>query len=65
MTCVSTPAGSPRRVVAAARCRRHACRCRGVLVILAGEDGSLLSPTLPLTIADDELEEALARLEGV
>jgi len=36
-----------------------------VLVILAGEDGSLLSPTLPLTIADDELEEALARLEGV
>ncbi len=38
---------------------------RGVLVIPAGEDGSLISATPPLTIADDELEEALARLEGV
>lgn len=38
---------------------------RGVLVVPAGEDGSLISATPPLTIADDELDEALALLEGV
>ena len=35
---------------------------RGVIVIPAGEDGSLISATPPLTIADDELDEALERL---
>ena len=38
---------------------------RGVLVIPAGEDGSLLSATPPLTITDEELDEALVRLDGV
>jgi 4-aminobutyrate aminotransferase-like enzyme len=38
---------------------------RGVLVIPAGEDGSLISATPPLTITDAEIDEALARLEGV
>jgi 4-aminobutyrate aminotransferase-like enzyme len=38
---------------------------RGVLVIPAGEDGSLLSATPPLTITDEEIDEALERLEGV
>ena len=38
---------------------------RGVLVIPAGEDGSLLSATPPLTISDEEIDEALERLEGV
>ena len=38
---------------------------RGVLVAPAGEDGSLLSATPPLTITDEEIEEALERLEGV
>jgi len=35
---------------------------RGVIVVPAGEDGSLISATPPLTISDDELDEALARL---
>jgi 4-aminobutyrate aminotransferase-like enzyme len=34
----------------------------GVIVIPAGLDGSLISATPPLTITDDELEEALSRL---
>jgi 4-aminobutyrate aminotransferase-like enzyme len=38
---------------------------RGVLVVPAGEDGSLLSATPPLTITDEEIDEALERLEGV
>jgi 4-aminobutyrate aminotransferase/(S)-3-amino-2-methylpropionate transaminase len=38
---------------------------RGVLVIPAGEDGSLLSATPPLTITDEEIDEALERLAGV
>jgi 4-aminobutyrate aminotransferase-like enzyme len=38
---------------------------RGVLVVPAGEDGSLISATPPLTITDDELDEALALLDGV
>jgi 4-aminobutyrate aminotransferase-like enzyme len=38
---------------------------RGVLVIPAGEDGSLISATPPLTITDAELDEALAKLDGV
>ena len=36
---------------------------RRVLVIPAGEDGSLISATPPLTISDDEIDEALERLE--
>ena len=35
---------------------------RGVIVVPAGEDGSLMSATPPLTISDDEIDEALARL---
>jgi 4-aminobutyrate aminotransferase-like enzyme len=34
----------------------------GVIVIPAGEDGSLISATPPLTISEAELDEALARL---
>jgi acetylornithine/succinyldiaminopimelate/putrescine aminotransferase len=34
----------------------------GVIVIPAGEDGSLISATPPLTISDDEIGEALRRL---
>jgi 4-aminobutyrate aminotransferase-like enzyme len=34
-------------------------------VIPAGEDGSLISATPPLTISDADLDEALARLEGI
>jgi 4-aminobutyrate aminotransferase-like enzyme len=34
----------------------------GVIVIPAGEDGSLISATPPLTITDDEIDEALARI---
>jgi 4-aminobutyrate aminotransferase/(S)-3-amino-2-methylpropionate transaminase len=34
----------------------------GVIVIPAGEDGSLISATPALTISDDELDEAFARL---
>jgi 4-aminobutyrate aminotransferase-like enzyme len=37
---------------------------RGVIVIPAGEDGSLISATPPLTIGDDELDEALRRLSS-
>jgi 4-aminobutyrate aminotransferase-like enzyme len=37
---------------------------RGVIVIPAGRDGSLISATPPLVIADDELDEALSLLEG-
>jgi 4-aminobutyrate aminotransferase-like enzyme len=35
---------------------------RGVLVVPAGLDGSLIQATPPLTITDDELDEALNRL---
>jgi 4-aminobutyrate aminotransferase-like enzyme len=35
---------------------------RGVIVIPAGEDGSLVSATPPLTIEDAEIDEALERL---
>jgi 4-aminobutyrate aminotransferase/(S)-3-amino-2-methylpropionate transaminase len=35
---------------------------RGVIVIPAGEDGSLVSATPPLTISDHEIDEALSRL---
>jgi 4-aminobutyrate aminotransferase-like enzyme len=38
---------------------------RGVLVVPAGEDGELISATPPLTITDEELDEALAKLRGV
>ena len=37
---------------------------RGVLVVPAGLDGSLIQATPPLVISDDELGEALARLEA-
>ena len=39
----------------------HALR-RGVIVVPAGEDGSLISATPPLTISDSEIDEALERL---
>ncbi len=32
---------------------------KGVIVIPAGEDGSLISATPPLTISDEEIDEAL------
>lgn len=35
---------------------------RGVIVVPAGEDGSLVSATPPFTISDDEIEEGLALL---
>jgi 4-aminobutyrate aminotransferase / (S)-3-amino-2-methylpropionate transaminase / 5-aminovalerate transaminase len=35
---------------------------RGVIVVPAGEDGSLISATPPLTITDDEIDEALELL---
>jgi len=35
---------------------------RGVIVIPAGQDGSLISATPPLTITDDEIDQALSRL---
>jgi 4-aminobutyrate aminotransferase-like enzyme len=35
---------------------------RGVVVIPAGEDGSLMSATPPLTITDEEIDEALERI---
>jgi 4-aminobutyrate aminotransferase/(S)-3-amino-2-methylpropionate transaminase len=38
---------------------------RGVIVIPAGLDGSLISATPPLTITDEEIDEALRRLDGV
>jgi len=34
-----------------------------VIVIPAGEDGTLISATPPLTISDGELDEALSRLD--
>jgi 4-aminobutyrate aminotransferase-like enzyme len=37
-------------------------QARGVIVIPAGDDGSLISATPPLTISDDDLDEALNRL---
>jgi 4-aminobutyrate aminotransferase-like enzyme len=40
----------------------QAAERNGVIVIPAGEDGSLISATPPLTITDDEIEEALSRL---
>jgi 4-aminobutyrate aminotransferase/(S)-3-amino-2-methylpropionate transaminase len=35
---------------------------RGVIVVPAGEDGSLISATPPLVISDEEIDEALERL---
>jgi len=35
---------------------------RGVIVVPAGEDGSLISATPPLTITEEEIDEALNRL---
>ena len=35
---------------------------RGVIVVPAGEDGSIMSATPPLTITDDEIDEALEAL---
>jgi 4-aminobutyrate aminotransferase-like enzyme len=40
----------------------HAAQRNGVIVVPAGDDGSLISATPPLTISDDELDEAFARL---
>ena len=37
---------------------------RGVIVVPSGPGGSLLSATPPLTIADGEIDEAFARLDG-
>jgi 4-aminobutyrate aminotransferase / (S)-3-amino-2-methylpropionate transaminase / 5-aminovalerate transaminase len=37
---------------------------RGVIVVPAGPGGSLVSATPPLTIADAEIDDALARLDG-
>ena len=37
---------------------------RGVIVVPAGPGGSLVSATPPLTITDDEIDEALGRLDG-
>jgi 4-aminobutyrate aminotransferase / (S)-3-amino-2-methylpropionate transaminase / 5-aminovalerate transaminase len=39
-------------------------RRRGVIVVPAGEDGSLMSATPPLVITDDEIDEALDRLSA-
>jgi 4-aminobutyrate aminotransferase-like enzyme len=46
--------------------RGHASEAlrRGVIVVPAGDDGSLISATPPLTISDEEIEEALTRLQG-
>jgi 4-aminobutyrate aminotransferase / (S)-3-amino-2-methylpropionate transaminase / 5-aminovalerate transaminase len=38
---------------------------RGVIVVPAGLDGSLMSATPPLTISDAEIDEALERLRGL
>jgi 4-aminobutyrate aminotransferase-like enzyme len=40
-----------------------AAEAAGVIVIPAGLDGSLISATPPLTVTDDEIDEALNRLE--
>jgi 4-aminobutyrate aminotransferase/(S)-3-amino-2-methylpropionate transaminase len=37
---------------------------RGVVVVPAGDDGSLMQAIPPLVITDEEIDEALARLEG-
>ena len=36
----------------------------GVIVVPAGLENELISATPPLVISDEEIEEALARLEG-
>ena len=41
----------------------QAAEQRGVIVIPAGPNADLISATPPLTISDDELDEAFARLE--
>jgi hypothetical protein len=38
---------------------------RGVIVVPAGPGGSLISATPALTIGQDDVDEALERLEGV
>jgi 4-aminobutyrate aminotransferase-like enzyme len=38
---------------------------RGIIVIPAGEDGRLMSATPPLTITDEEIDEALEVLEAI
>jgi 4-aminobutyrate aminotransferase-like enzyme len=38
---------------------------RGIIVIPAGEDGGLMSATPPLTITDEEIDEALEVLEAI
>ena len=40
----------------------EAAERNGVIVIPAGEDGSLISATPPLTITDEDIDEALARI---
>lgn len=40
----------------------HAAERNGVIVVPAGDDGSLISATPSLTITDDELDEAFERL---
>jgi 4-aminobutyrate aminotransferase-like enzyme len=40
----------------------EAAERNGVIVIPAGEDGSLISATPPLTITDEEIDQALARI---
>jgi 4-aminobutyrate aminotransferase-like enzyme len=40
----------------------QAAEQNGVIVIPAGEDGSLISATPPLTITDEEIDEALGRI---
>jgi 4-aminobutyrate aminotransferase-like enzyme len=40
----------------------QAAERNGVIVIPAGEDGSLISATPPLTITDEEIDEALGRI---
>ena len=40
----------------------QAAERNGVIVIPAGEDGSLISATPPLTITDEEIDEALSRI---
>ncbi len=40
----------------------QAAERNGVIVIPAGEDGALISATPPLTITDEEIDEALSRL---
>jgi len=49
----------------ARRGEAEAAEAAGVIVIPAGEDGSLISATPPLTITDEEIDEALERLAAV